>query len=96
MRSNRLQFDSHLPNLLRELVEGNPSPGPLTRAVNLTLPILRDLTERAIELDDPKLNILMLRLALYEVESDKRLAAIEAQRDRLTQSPSAGGDDAAI
>lgn len=78
----RMQFDAHLPNLLRELVEGHPSPGPLTRAVNLTLPILAALAERAIQIDDPRLNILMLRLAMYEIDTDKRVAAIAAQEAR--------------
>lgn len=47
-----MEFDSHLPNLLRELIQGHPAPGPLVRAVNLTIPIIRDLAKRAIELDD--------------------------------------------
>ena len=82
----KLQFDCHLPNLLREMVEGHPAPGPLVMAVNLTLPILQRLTTRAIEIDDPELNILMLRLALYDTPADQRLAAIEAQRARLPQA----------
>lgn len=78
------RFDTHLPNLLRELIEGHPSPGPLVMAVNLTVPILRSLASRAIEIDDPALNVLMLRLALYEVPADERAAAIEDQEARAT------------
>lgn len=78
----KAQFDTHLPNLLREMIEGHPSPGPLVVAVNLTMPILRALAARAIELDDPQLNVIMLRLALYEIDADKRPAAIEEQRKR--------------
>lgn len=77
------QFDTHLPNLLREMIEGHPSPGPLTRAVNLTIPILRELAARAIELDDPQLHILMLRLSLYEVSASERVEAISRQRERM-------------
>lgn len=81
--SEKLQFDCHLPNLLRETIEGHPTPGPLVRAMSLTLPILRQLAARAIEIDDPELNVLMLRLALYDTPAEQRPAAIEAQRARL-------------
>lgn len=77
-----LQFDSHLPNLLRELIEGHPAPGPAVMAVNLTRPILRELAGRAIEIDDPELNILCMRLALYEVDAAERPKKIEEQRAR--------------
>lgn len=79
----RLAFDCRLPDLLREMVGNHPDPGPLVRAVNLTIPIIRDVAARAIEIDDPELNILMLRLALYEVDARDRVAAIEHQRRRL-------------
>jgi hypothetical protein len=29
-----MEFDSHLPNLLRELIQGHPAPGPLVRAIS--------------------------------------------------------------
>ena len=83
------QFDTHLPNLLREMIEGHPSPGPLTRADNRTIPILRELAARAIELDDPQLHILMLRLSLYEVSASERVEAIARQRERVA-SPAPG------
>lgn len=81
--ANSLEFDSHLPNLLREMIMGHPTPGPLIMAVNLTIPILRAVAQRASEIDDPRLNILMLRLALYEVDPSERLAAIDAQEQRI-------------
>lgn len=77
-----VQFDSHLPNLLRELIEGHPAPGPAVMAVNLTMPILRELAGRAIEIDDPELNVLCLRLALYEVDAADRPRIIAEQRAR--------------
>lgn len=84
MPVSSMAFDSHLPNLLREIIEGNPNPGPLIRAANLTTPILAAVARRAIEIDDPELNILMLRLALYEVAPSERVAAIRAQQLRLS------------
>lgn len=75
-----LTFRSLLPNLLRELVEGHPSPGPMVRAVNLTMPLIHKLAQRASELNDPKLNVIMLELALYDVPPEQIPAEIEKQK----------------
>lgn len=80
-----LHFRAHLPNLLREAIEGHTSPGPLVRAVNLTMPLLANVARRAAELDDPTLNIAMLELALYDVPPEDIVGAINAQRARLTE-----------
>lgn len=55
----------HTPNLLREVLH-NPGTAMLVVPLNIFGRILAEVAERAIEIDDPKLNILMLRLALYE------------------------------
>jgi hypothetical protein len=41
------------------------------------------LAERAIDLDDPELNIIMLSMSLYEGTPQQLTQAIEAQFERL-------------
>jgi len=70
--SNKLQWKIHLPRLLSETIPGNTmdgSGGVLRQPLNILIGIMRELTERAIKINDPELNIIMCRLALYE-ESD--------------------------
>jgi hypothetical protein len=72
------------PALLKEMVDGNPSGGILVQPVNIFRQILTSLAERAIELDDPALNVLMLRLALYEVPPTQISERIAEQEARLS------------
>jgi hypothetical protein len=83
MTPEEIITDEEIARVIREMIDGNPSAGPLVTAVRLTLPILADLAQRAIEIDDPRLNILMLRLALYEMPAEERQAAIEMQAARI-------------
>lgn len=53
-------------SMLREMVEANPTAHIFKQPVNILGRILAEVAERAIELNDPKLNQLMCRLALYE------------------------------
>ncbi|WP_454287222.1 hypothetical protein [Rhizobium arsenicireducens] len=78
------QWRVQLPQLLHEMVECNPSGGILTQPVNILMGILARVAERAIELDDPALNILMLRLALYDIHPEQTSEAIDQQRERIT------------
>jgi hypothetical protein len=56
----------HTGRLLAEVMS-NPTTWPL-KIPMLTLDnILRQVASRAIQLDDPKLNQLMMRLALYSI-----------------------------
>lgn len=75
--AKKLQWMVDTPALLKEMVEGNPSGGALVQPVNIFKSLLGQVAARAIELDDPKMNELMLRLALYECPPDKRVAAVE-------------------
>lgn len=72
----------HTPNLIREMVEGNPGGWALVQPANIFLRMLTAVAGRAIELDDPELNILMLRLQLYDVEPAALTAAIDQQEAR--------------
>lgn len=60
--------------------------GVLKIPLNIFKNILGEVAERATQLNDPKLNILMLKLALYEVPPHEIPDAIEYQmklRDSL-------------
>jgi hypothetical protein len=78
----------HVPNLLREILN-NPTTAVLAQPLNIFGNLLAQVASRAIEMDDPALNILMLRLTLYD-QADPQLhkiseieAAFAAQRARL-------------
>lgn len=53
--------------------------GVLKIPLNIFKNILGEVAERAIQLNDPQLNILMLKLALYEVAPNEIPSAIEYQ-----------------
>ena len=69
--------------LLKEIVENNPSAWILRTPVLIFRRMLVSVAERAIAIDDPELNILMLRLGLYEVHPLEVEAAITIQKARL-------------
>lgn len=83
-----VEWRCHTPNLLQEVLS-NPSAQVLAQPLRIFGAILAEVAERAIELDDPQLNILMLRLTLYEQgdpvkNSEFRIKrAMSAQRKRL-------------
>jgi len=82
------KWSCHTPNLLTEILN-NPGTGILRVPFNIFGKMLAEVADRAIILDDPELNILMLRLTLYEVadmdipSGSAREAAFESQYKRL-------------
>lgn len=72
----KLVFDSHLPNLLAEVLN-NKSCWVLATPINITKGILTELAQLAIEIDDPRLHIMMLRLGLYECSARERVEKIK-------------------
>lgn len=60
-----MQWKVHTPRLLEEVLE-NPQCAVLRTPINIFANLLYEVGERAVELDDPQLNALMLRLTLYE------------------------------
>lgn len=74
-----LKFSVDTPALLKEICDCSldKNNGLIGSCLNIFRQILAELAERAIELNDPKLNILMIRLNLYEVENKDRLKVIE-------------------
>ena len=61
-----LRWKVNTPQLLKEIL-GNNGMAILFQPINIYKDLLTELAERAIELNDPKLNALMCRMALYEV-----------------------------
>jgi hypothetical protein len=55
------------PYLIKQVFD-NPGTSQLKIPFNTVLKFLAAVAERAIELDDPKLNMLMIKLNLYEFD----------------------------
>lgn len=65
------QFDINTPQFLKEACE-NCKGGVYAVCWNVFLNLLGMVAERATELNDPILNVLMLRLNLYDVRNEDR------------------------
>lgn len=63
----RMQWRVHTPNLLKELVENNEGTAILSKPVTIFGRLLAAVGDRAAELNDDKLNALMIRLTIYSV-----------------------------
>ena len=61
------QWKVHLPNLLHEIGDNNPTMAAMRIPLTVTARILAQVAERSSQLNDPKLNELMCRLTLYEI-----------------------------
>ena len=87
MEKETLEFRVDTNQLLTEITEfGLPrTMGVLYRPINIFRNYLCRVAERAIELNDPKMNILMLSLGLYEVQNREIPAAIEQQKKIIEQ-----------
>lgn len=62
--SRSIPWKVHRPNFLKELLS-NHGTSVLRIPTQVLGDLLHDVAARAIEIDDPALNILMLRLTLY-------------------------------
>ena len=79
---NDMVWKVDLPRLLKEIAECSKStPYPVTFTI-LTR-VLGIPTERAIEINDPALNIVMLNLGLYEGAHDKNVDEVVSQLRKL-------------
>ena len=65
-KDKKFRWKVNTPQLLREIM-GNPGMGILHVPLNIYQSLLFELAERSSELNDPKLNAIMCRMALYEV-----------------------------
>lgn len=83
---NDLVWKVDLPAFLKEIVECSSNT---TYAItfNILAHVLNVLTERAIEINDPALNIIMLRLGLYDEAHDKNVdKVISRLRNLITDN----------
>lgn len=75
-------FKVDMPLLLKEIAECSKSTSyPVTFTI-LTR-VLEILTERAIEINDPALNIIMMNLGLYEGVHDKNAGEVISKQRKL-------------
>jgi len=77
-----LEFNVDLPALLYEVLEGHPSGGVLRIPFVVLSDLLAKVAKRASELNDPDLNILMLKLKLYEAGHYQIQKLIQEQEKR--------------
>lgn len=78
------QFDINTPKFLKEAVE-NCTNGMYPICWNIFRNLLAMVSVRASELDDPVLNILMLRLNLYDIDDGKEGQNISARPSRRNE-----------
>lgn len=79
---NDMVWKVDLPRLLKEISECSKST---TYPVTFTIlsRVLEILAERAIEIDDPALNIIMMNLGLYEGVHDKNAGEVISKQRKL-------------
>lgn len=78
---NPWQFDVNTPDFLREAAL-NSIGGMYVVCYKVFRTLLSQVAERATELNDPVMNVLMLRLNLYECENKERRKLMRKEIDR--------------
>lgn len=73
------QFDVNTPAFLKEACE-NCEGGMYAVCWNVFRTLLAMVAERSVELNDPIMNVLMIRLNLYEMKNEDRHKIIEQIR----------------
>ena len=77
-----MQFDLNTPGFMKEVIE-NSGQRMYAPAWNVFRDLLLAVATRASELNDPIMNVLMLRLNLYEVPNKERHKIIEQIRKEI-------------
>lgn len=79
---NDMVWKVDLPRLLKEIAECSKSTSyPVT--FTILARVLGILTERAIEINDPALNIIMMNLGLYEGVHDENAGEVISKQRKL-------------
>lgn len=77
-----MKFD--MPSFIKEIAECSiATPYPVTFSILMN--VLKILAERAIEINDPALNIIMMHLGLYEGVHDKNANKVIDQLRKLIE-----------
>lgn len=79
---NDMVWNVDLPKFLKEISECSINV-PYAASFRILAQVLNVLTERAIEINDPALNIIMLNLGLYEGAHDKNVDEVISQLRKL-------------
>lgn len=79
---NDLVWKADLPAFLKEIVECS-SNTPYAITFKILAQVLNVLIERAIEINDPALNIIMMNLGLYEGVHDKNAGEVISKQRKL-------------
>lgn len=77
-----MQFNVNTPGFLKEAAE-NCNGGMYAVCWNIFRTLIAMVAERATKLNDPIMNVLMLRLNLYEVPNEERHKIIEQIRKEI-------------
>lgn len=77
------------PYLIKQVFD-NPGTSQLKIPFNTVLKLLAAVAERAIELDDPKLNMLMIKLNLYEFDPKDGSKLIDECLKRMKEKKNEG------
>lgn len=75
------------PQLYKEIVECMKGGEILRTPLRIMMCILGELATYAIKKNDPELNVLMMRLALYDIPPSKVQDYIDAEREKMKVPP---------
>lgn len=87
----KLHFDSNLPGLLEEVLN-NQTCAILKIPINITRSLLSELAQLAIEIDDPRLHLMMIRLGLYDFNDGGDRVRQRDEMDSLVKEYEERGD----
>lgn len=79
---NDMVWKVDLPKFLKEISECSTNV-PYAASFRILAQVLKVLVERAIEINDPALNIIMLNLGLYEGAHDKNVGEVISKLRKL-------------
>lgn len=79
---NDMVWKVDLPKFLKEISECSTNT-PYAASFRILAQVLKVLTERAIEINDPALNIIMLNLGFYEGAHDENVDVVISQLRKL-------------